>query len=101
MFYSPVLFICVCVHPQSPPNFLHAASLAKHARPVVVIPDEDEPEQVDDEDDDPEPLINVSDVTVPSMAVPQVRLIGHRVMTSEGNGYGPLNVYVLFFIFLK
>uniref|UniRef100_A0A8C7PUH5 Huntingtin interacting protein 1 related n=1 Tax=Oncorhynchus mykiss TaxID=8022 RepID=A0A8C7PUH5_ONCMY len=73
--------------PESPPNFLHAASLAKHARPVVVIPDEDEPEQVDDEDDDPEPLINVSDVTVPSMAVPQVRLIGHRVMTSEGNGY--------------
>uniref|UniRef100_A0A8K9WVI6 Huntingtin-interacting protein 1-related protein n=1 Tax=Oncorhynchus mykiss TaxID=8022 RepID=A0A8K9WVI6_ONCMY len=62
--------------PESPPNFLHAASLAKHARPVVVIPDEDEPEQVDDEDDDPEPLINVSDVTVPSMAVPQVRLIG-------------------------
>uniref|UniRef100_A0A8C7PUE8 Huntingtin interacting protein 1 related n=1 Tax=Oncorhynchus mykiss TaxID=8022 RepID=A0A8C7PUE8_ONCMY len=55
--------------PESPPNFLHAASLAKHARPVVVIPDEDEPEQVDDEDDDPEPLINVSDVTVPSMAV--------------------------------
>uniref|UniRef100_A0A8C7F3B3 Huntingtin interacting protein 1 related n=1 Tax=Oncorhynchus kisutch TaxID=8019 RepID=A0A8C7F3B3_ONCKI len=62
--------------PESPPNFLHAASLAKHARPVVVIPDEDEPEQVDDDDDDPEPLINVSDVTVPSMAVPQVRLIG-------------------------
>uniref|UniRef100_A0A4W5NN27 Huntingtin-interacting protein 1-related protein n=1 Tax=Hucho hucho TaxID=62062 RepID=A0A4W5NN27_9TELE len=64
--------------PESPPNFLHAASLAKHARPVVVIPDEDEPEQVDDDDDDPEPLINVSDVTMPSMAVPQVRLIGHR-----------------------
>uniref|UniRef100_A0A4W5NMZ8 Huntingtin-interacting protein 1-related protein n=1 Tax=Hucho hucho TaxID=62062 RepID=A0A4W5NMZ8_9TELE len=55
--------------PESPPNFLHAASLAKHARPVVVIPDEDEPEQVDDDDDDPEPLINVSDVTMPSMAV--------------------------------
>uniref|UniRef100_A0A673YQD2 Huntingtin interacting protein 1 related b n=1 Tax=Salmo trutta TaxID=8032 RepID=A0A673YQD2_SALTR len=63
--------------PESPPNFLHAASLAKHARPVVVIPDEEEPEQVDDDDDDPEPLINVSDVTMPSMAVPQVRLIGH------------------------
>uniref|UniRef100_A0A673YQ22 Huntingtin interacting protein 1 related b n=1 Tax=Salmo trutta TaxID=8032 RepID=A0A673YQ22_SALTR len=55
--------------PESPPNFLHAASLAKHARPVVVIPDEEEPEQVDDDDDDPEPLINVSDVTMPSMAV--------------------------------
>uniref|UniRef100_A0A8C7NND3 Huntingtin-interacting protein 1-related protein n=1 Tax=Oncorhynchus mykiss TaxID=8022 RepID=A0A8C7NND3_ONCMY len=49
--------------PESPPNFLHAASLAKHARPVVVIPSEDEPEQQedDDDDDDPEPLINVSD----------------------------------------
>ncbi|XP_041756995.1 huntingtin-interacting protein 1-related protein isoform X1 [Coregonus clupeaformis] len=58
--------------PESPPNFLHAASLAKHARPVVVIPDEDEPEQQDDDDDDdPEPLINVSDVTMPSMMVPQ------------------------------
>nr|XP_046203250.1 huntingtin-interacting protein 1-related protein-like isoform X2 [Oncorhynchus gorbuscha] len=60
--------------PESPPNFLHAASLAKHARPVVVIPSEDEPEQLeddDDDDDDPEPLINVSDVTMPSMMVPQ------------------------------
>uniref|UniRef100_A0A674EQ69 Huntingtin interacting protein 1 related b n=1 Tax=Salmo trutta TaxID=8032 RepID=A0A674EQ69_SALTR len=51
--------------PESPPNFLHAASLAKHARPVVVIPSEDEPEQQeDDDDDDPEPLINVSAVTM-------------------------------------
>uniref|UniRef100_A0A8C7DMP4 Huntingtin-interacting protein 1-related protein n=1 Tax=Oncorhynchus kisutch TaxID=8019 RepID=A0A8C7DMP4_ONCKI len=57
--------------PESPPNFLHAASLAKHARPVVVIPSEDEPEQQedDDDDDDPEPLINVSDVTMPSIMV--------------------------------
>ncbi|XP_041644118.1 huntingtin interacting protein 1 related b [Cheilinus undulatus] len=47
--------------PDSPPNFLHAASLAKHVKPVVVIPDEDEPEQQDDDDDDPEPLIEVSD----------------------------------------
>uniref|UniRef100_A0A8C7NN59 Huntingtin-interacting protein 1-related protein n=1 Tax=Oncorhynchus mykiss TaxID=8022 RepID=A0A8C7NN59_ONCMY len=63
--------LCMCLHPQSPPNFLHAASLAKHARPVVVIPSEDEPEQQedDDDDDDPEPLINVSDVTMPSMMV--------------------------------
>uniref|UniRef100_A0A7N8XME6 Huntingtin-interacting protein 1-related protein n=1 Tax=Mastacembelus armatus TaxID=205130 RepID=A0A7N8XME6_9TELE len=30
--------------PDSPPNFLHAASLAKHVKPVVVIPDHDEPE---------------------------------------------------------
>uniref|UniRef100_A0A8C7VHZ2 Huntingtin-interacting protein 1-related protein n=1 Tax=Oncorhynchus mykiss TaxID=8022 RepID=A0A8C7VHZ2_ONCMY len=70
--------------PESPPNFLHAASLAKHARPVVVIPDEDEPEQVDDEDDDPEPLINVSDVTVPSMAVlVAVCLLVHRDIQIE------------------
>uniref|UniRef100_A0A7N8YDX8 Huntingtin-interacting protein 1-related protein n=1 Tax=Mastacembelus armatus TaxID=205130 RepID=A0A7N8YDX8_9TELE len=46
--------------PDSPPNFLHAASLAKHVKPVVVIPDHDEPEQQDDDDDDPEPLIEVS-----------------------------------------
>uniref|UniRef100_A0A8C8JN27 Huntingtin-interacting protein 1-related protein n=1 Tax=Oncorhynchus tshawytscha TaxID=74940 RepID=A0A8C8JN27_ONCTS len=55
--------------PESPPNFLHAASLAKHARPVVVIPSEDEPEQQEEDDyddDDPEPLI---DVTMPSMMV--------------------------------
>uniref|UniRef100_A0A8C7CWR3 Huntingtin-interacting protein 1-related protein n=1 Tax=Oncorhynchus kisutch TaxID=8019 RepID=A0A8C7CWR3_ONCKI len=70
--------------PESPPNFLHAASLAKHARPVVVIPDEDEPEQVDDDDDDPEPLINVSDVTVPSMAVlVAVCLLVHRDIQIE------------------
>ncbi|KAF7669623.1 hypothetical protein LDENG_00166620 [Lucifuga dentata] len=57
--------------PDSPPNFLHAASLAKHVKPVVVIPDEDEPEQLDDDDDDPEPLIEVSD-SIPSMqAQPQ------------------------------
>uniref|UniRef100_A0A3P9A610 I/LWEQ domain-containing protein n=1 Tax=Esox lucius TaxID=8010 RepID=A0A3P9A610_ESOLU len=65
--------------PDSPPNFLHAASLAKHARPVVVIPDEDEPEQQDDDDDDPEPLIDVSEIPAATMAVPQakVRLIRH------------------------
>uniref|UniRef100_A0A8C7D0H0 Huntingtin-interacting protein 1-related protein n=1 Tax=Oncorhynchus kisutch TaxID=8019 RepID=A0A8C7D0H0_ONCKI len=65
--------------PESPPNFLHAASLAKHARPVVVIPDEDEPEQVDDDDDDPEPLINVSDVTV----LVAVCLLVHRDIQIE------------------
>lgn len=53
--------------PDSPPNFLHAASLAKHVKPVVVIPDEYEPEQQDDDDDDPEPLIEVSDVSTPSL----------------------------------
>uniref|UniRef100_A0A672JQI6 Huntingtin-interacting protein 1-related protein-like n=1 Tax=Salarias fasciatus TaxID=181472 RepID=A0A672JQI6_SALFA len=45
--------------PDSPPNFLHAASLAKHVKPVVVIPDEDDAEQQDDDDDEPEPLIEL------------------------------------------
>lgn len=58
--------------PDSPPNFLHAASLAKHVKPVVVIPDEDEPEPQDDDDDEPEPLIDVSDAPVSSLqAQPQ------------------------------
>ncbi|XP_034397840.1 huntingtin interacting protein 1 related b isoform X2 [Cyclopterus lumpus] len=48
--------------PDSPPNFLHAASLAKHVKPVVVIPDEYEPEQQEDDDDDPEPLIEQLDI---------------------------------------
>lgn len=46
--------------PDSPPNFLHAAALAKHVKPVVVIADEEEPEPQDDDDDDPELLIDVS-----------------------------------------
>ncbi|XP_029018057.1 huntingtin interacting protein 1 related b isoform X2 [Betta splendens] len=53
--------------PDSPPNFLHAASLAKHVRPVVVIPDEDEPEP--DDDDEPEPLIEVSEASTSSLQV--------------------------------
>lgn len=63
---------CASPH-QSPPNFLHAASLAKHVKPVVIIPNEDdEPEQQDDEDDEPEPLIEVSDVPT-SSTQPQVQ----------------------------
>uniref|UniRef100_A0A3B5KKQ4 Huntingtin-interacting protein 1-related protein n=1 Tax=Takifugu rubripes TaxID=31033 RepID=A0A3B5KKQ4_TAKRU len=54
------------VSDQAPPNFLHAAALAKHVKPVVVIPDEDEPEQQDDDDDDPEPLIEISDASTSS-----------------------------------
>ncbi|XP_003975000.2 huntingtin interacting protein 1 related b [Takifugu rubripes] len=53
--------------PDAPPNFLHAAALAKHVKPVVVIPDEDEPEQQDDDDDDPEPLIEISDASTSSV----------------------------------
>ncbi|KAM8886333.1 LOW QUALITY PROTEIN: huntingtin interacting protein 1 related b [Spinachia spinachia] len=56
--------------PDSPPNFLHAASLAKHVKPVVVIPDEYGPDQQEDDDDDPEPLIEVSDVSTPSLQAP-------------------------------
>ncbi|XP_015234280.1 PREDICTED: huntingtin-interacting protein 1-related protein-like [Cyprinodon variegatus] len=57
--------------PDSPPNFLHAAALAKHVKPVVVIPDDDD--QQDDDDDDPEPLIEVSDTPTPSLqSQPQV-----------------------------
>ncbi|KAM4745231.1 huntingtin interacting protein 1 related b [Anableps anableps] len=57
--------------PDSPPNFLHAAALAKHVKPVVVIPDDDD--QQDDDDDEPEPLIEVSDTPTPSLqSQPQV-----------------------------
>uniref|UniRef100_A0A146X035 Huntingtin-interacting protein 1-related protein n=1 Tax=Fundulus heteroclitus TaxID=8078 RepID=A0A146X035_FUNHE len=57
--------------PDSPPNFLHAAALAKHVKPVVVIPENDE--QPDDDDDEPEPLIEVSDAPTPSLqSQPQV-----------------------------
>ncbi|XP_023834525.1 huntingtin interacting protein 1 related b isoform X3 [Salvelinus sp. IW2-2015] len=80
--------------PESPPNFLHAASLAKHARPVVVIPDEDEPEQVDDDDDDPEPLINVSDVTIPSMAVPQQFDIFDQTFGPANGGFDDRDIQI-------
>ncbi|XP_077416373.1 huntingtin interacting protein 1 related b [Vanacampus margaritifer] len=53
--------------PDSPPNFLHAASLAKHVKLVVVIPDEDD--DGDDDEDEPEPLIDVSEAN--SQATPQ------------------------------
>ncbi|XP_028312836.1 huntingtin interacting protein 1 related b [Gouania willdenowi] len=58
--------------PDSPPNFLHAASLAKHVKPVVVIPDEDEPEQQDDDDDDAELLIEVNDAPTSSVQPQQL-----------------------------
>ncbi|XP_077456452.1 huntingtin interacting protein 1 related b [Stigmatopora argus] len=44
--------------PDSPPNFLHAASLAKHVKLVVVIPDE---EDDGDDDDEPEPQPDIFD----------------------------------------
>uniref|UniRef100_A0A8B9RIQ7 Huntingtin interacting protein 1 related b n=1 Tax=Astyanax mexicanus TaxID=7994 RepID=A0A8B9RIQ7_ASTMX len=45
--------------PDSPPNFLRASALAEHVKPMVVIPDEEEPEE--QEEDEPEPLIDVSE----------------------------------------
>ncbi|KAJ8380263.1 hypothetical protein SKAU_G00010410 [Synaphobranchus kaupii] len=50
--------------PDSPPNFLHASALAEHVKPVVVVEEEEPPD-----DDDPEPLIEVSEVTQPSLQV--------------------------------
>uniref|UniRef100_A0A4W4F9Q7 I/LWEQ domain-containing protein n=1 Tax=Electrophorus electricus TaxID=8005 RepID=A0A4W4F9Q7_ELEEL len=52
--------------PDSPPNFLRASALAEHVKPMVVIPDNEEPE--DQEEDDPEPLIDVSEAASVSMA---------------------------------
>uniref|UniRef100_A0A3B4EA63 I/LWEQ domain-containing protein n=1 Tax=Pygocentrus nattereri TaxID=42514 RepID=A0A3B4EA63_PYGNA len=45
--------------PDSPPNFLRASALAEHVKPMVVIPDDEEPEE--QEEDEPEPLIDVSE----------------------------------------
>uniref|UniRef100_A0A3B3U9Z8 Huntingtin-interacting protein 1-related protein-like n=1 Tax=Poecilia latipinna TaxID=48699 RepID=A0A3B3U9Z8_9TELE len=56
--------------PDSPPNFLHAAALAKHVKLVVVIPEDDD--QQDDDDDEPEPLIEVDTSTPSLQSQPQV-----------------------------
>ncbi|XP_073321977.1 huntingtin interacting protein 1 related b [Pagrus major] len=72
--------------PDSPPNFLHAASLAKHVKPVVVIPDEDEPEQQDDDDDEPEPLIEVSEVSTSSVQAQPQQLDVFDQMFGPPNG---------------
>ncbi|XP_061115973.1 huntingtin interacting protein 1 related b [Conger conger] len=50
--------------PDAPPNFLQASALAEHVKPVVVV-EEEEPA----DDDEPEPLIEVSEVTQPSLQV--------------------------------
>ncbi|KAG5840217.1 hypothetical protein ANANG_G00186490 [Anguilla anguilla] len=50
--------------PDAPPNFLQASALAEHVKPVVVVEEEEPPD-----DDDPEPLIEVSEVTQPSLQV--------------------------------
>lgn len=87
--------------PQSPPNFLHAASLAKHVKPVVVIPDEDEPEPQDDEDDEPEPLIDVSDTPASSVqAQPQVGR-GSTAVWWMNNEMFKLSNLLFYFVFFK
>ncbi|XP_035246341.1 huntingtin-interacting protein 1-related protein-like [Anguilla anguilla] len=43
--------------PDSPPNFLRASALAEHVKPVVVIPDEELP----DDEDGGEPLVEVGE----------------------------------------
>ncbi|XP_036385203.1 huntingtin-interacting protein 1-related protein-like [Megalops cyprinoides] len=53
--------------PDSPPNFLRASALAEHVKPVVVIPDEEPAD-----DDDGEPLIEVSEMSLPSMQIQPV-----------------------------
>ncbi|XP_004544727.1 huntingtin interacting protein 1 related b isoform X1 [Maylandia zebra] len=76
--------------PESPPNFLHAASLAKHVKPVVVIPNEDEPEMQDDDDDEPEPLIEVDNVTTSSVTTSSVQAQPQQVDIFDQT-FGPPN----------
>ncbi|XP_066510477.1 huntingtin-interacting protein 1-related protein-like [Hoplias malabaricus] len=68
--------------PDSPPNFLRASALAEHVKPMVVIPDQEEPEE--QEEDEPEPLIDVSEAPPPIMASqPQVDIFDQA--------FGPAN----------
>ncbi|XP_017307665.1 huntingtin interacting protein 1 related b isoform X1 [Ictalurus punctatus] len=69
--------------PDSPPNFLRASALAEHVKPMVIIPDEEEPE----EDDEPEPLIDVSEASPVSMASqPQVDIFD-QTFGPPNNGF--------------
>ncbi|XP_076843216.1 huntingtin interacting protein 1 related b [Brachyhypopomus gauderio] len=71
--------------PDSPPNFLRASALAEHVKPMVVIPDNDEPEE--QEEDDPEPLIDVSEAASASMASqPQVDIFD-QAFGPPNNGF--------------
>ncbi|TSW08320.1 Huntingtin-interacting protein 1-related protein [Bagarius yarrelli] len=69
-------------HRQSPPNFLRASALAEHVKPMVIIPDEEEPE----EDDEPEPLIDVSEASV-NMASQQQVDIFDQTFGPPNNGF--------------
>ncbi|XP_042564287.1 huntingtin interacting protein 1 related b [Clupea harengus] len=71
--------------PDSPPNFLRASALAEHVKPMVVIPDEEEPEEA--EEDEPETLIDVSEAPPPSMAAqPQVDIFD-QAFGPPNNGF--------------
>ncbi|XP_072520579.1 huntingtin interacting protein 1 related b [Salminus brasiliensis] len=71
--------------PDSPPNFLRASALAEHVKPMVVIPDEEEPEE--QEEDEPEPLIDVSEAPTVSM-VPQPQVdIFDQAFGPPNNGF--------------
>ncbi|XP_076127555.1 huntingtin interacting protein 1 related b [Alosa pseudoharengus] len=71
--------------PDSPPNFLRASALAEHVKPMVVIPDEEEPEEA--EEDEPEPLIDVSDAPATSMAAPPQVDIFDQAFGPPNNGF--------------
>ncbi|KAL7839464.1 hypothetical protein SRHO_G00261220 [Serrasalmus rhombeus] len=71
--------------PDSPPNFLRASALAEHVKPMVVIPDDVEPEE--QEEDEPEPLIDVSEAPPASMASqPQVDIFD-QAFGPPNNGF--------------
>nr|XP_020458206.1 huntingtin-interacting protein 1-related protein isoform X1 [Monopterus albus] len=80
--------------PDSPPNFLHAASLAKHVKPVVVIPDQDD-QQLDDDDDDGEPLVEVSQVSTSSVqAQPQAPDIFDQAFGPPNGGFDSRDIQI-------
>ncbi|XP_060740320.1 huntingtin interacting protein 1 related b isoform X2 [Tachysurus vachellii] len=68
--------------PDSPPNFLRASALAEHVKPMVIIPDQEEPE----EDDEPEPLIDVSEASVSMASQPQVDIFD-QTFGPPNNGF--------------
>ncbi|XP_058230540.1 huntingtin interacting protein 1 related b isoform X3 [Hemibagrus wyckioides] len=68
--------------PDSPPNFLRASALAEHVKPMVIIPDQEEPE----EDDEPEPLIDVSEAPVSMASQPQVDIFD-QTFGPPNNGF--------------
>ncbi|KAM9447015.1 huntingtin interacting protein 1 related b [Clarias gariepinus] len=76
--------------PDSPPNFLRASALAEHVKPMVIIPDQEEPE----EDDEPEPLIDVSEASPVSMASqPQVDIFD-QTFGPANNGFADRDLQI-------